>query len=321
MPATKSTSVAIVVFIICLLETSTISQANSLWKPESAQTTFAKEMARGDEYAESAAKLYSSSPGRAKTIAKYALRSYEKAIAAAPRQPEPYYRAAEIAYAYFLAPRTKYASNMSHKAVAYWHKFSQLSPLDPRATDLLFRRALVNTMMGTKAGYEAALRDYEALMTYSGHDSVGGAEFSLRLGNMAEIHMMLNQLGPAIRRYEQSLEHDKRISYGFGLAVALDRDGQVDKARYVMGKFVTANQLRSFQNDVRTGNSFFVPPGEVYYYYGLAYEVLGKPKQAIKNYSRYIQSGAHPQFQPRAQDNIRSLKQNATKTRRLRKRK
>ena len=55
------------------------------------------------------------------------------------------------------------------------------------------------------------------------------------------------------------------------------------------------------------GDTFFVPRGEEYYYFALAAEAFDHDEEAVEYWQRYIQSGAHPQFQPRARAHLAAL--------------
>ena len=300
--AAANTMLVVLISVLCQP-----TYASPLWEKREAFTNYEQELALGDRYALRAAQLFDISRRRARMLARYAVRAYTNASKLNASAAEPHYRAAELLYAYFVGPSTRQTKALTNQTLSHWNMFEKLAPTDPRATRLLFRRALVHTKKATKEGYQLALADYQKLLHRSDVSSDSKEATATRLGNMAEVHMMLGDLNSAILRYEQALQYDKRTSYGFGLAVALDRDGQVDRAREIMARFASANQLLIFEKETQTGNIFFVPAGEVYYYYGLAHETLGNPKRAIANYRRFITSSAHPLFQPRARDNIAAL--------------
>jgi hypothetical protein len=58
---------------------------------------------------------------------------------------------------------------------------------------------------------------------------------------------------------------------------------------------------------VMEGRTFFVPRGEEYYYFALAHEAFDENEEAIEYWEKYIQSGAHPEFQPRAKAHLATL--------------
>jgi hypothetical protein len=58
---------------------------------------------------------------------------------------------------------------------------------------------------------------------------------------------------------------------------------------------------------VLRGDTFFVPEGEKHYYFALSDEAFGFDEEAIDNWKRFIASGAHPQYQPRAKAHLEAL--------------
>ena len=293
---------------------ATAPAAESLWRGERGASQFGKEMTLANQLATQAAELHSTSRSQARGTASNAVDAYKKASALAPLDPEPHYRIAEVLYAHFLSPRTERTHTLAHLALKHWDTFAKLAPLDPRATEFLHRRSLVLTTLATPERYLAALKDYETLIT-RGH-AVGNYQAAHILGNMAELYMMRNELGSAIDHYQQALNYRKIMFHQIGYAVALDRDGQIDKARAVLN--ITPGQLNAFENDIKAGNGFFVPSGEGYYYYALANEVLGNANKAVVNYQRFIRSGAYPVYHPRARENIAALRRNTAKKRKPR---
>ena len=55
------------------------------------------------------------------------------------------------------------------------------------------------------------------------------------------------------------------------------------------------------------GDTFFVPKGEEQYYFALAAEAFDHDDDAVEYWQRYIASGAHPEFQPRAKAHLAEL--------------
>jgi hypothetical protein len=67
------------------------------------------------------------------------------------------------------------------------------------------------------------------------------------------------------------------------------------------------NERDTFHANVMRGRTFFVPEGEKYYYFALSDEAFGFDESAIDNWTKYIASGAHPEFQPRAKAHLQAL--------------
>lgn len=112
--------------------------------------------------------------------------------------------------------------------------------------------------------------------------------------------MMIGDLSRAIDTYRVALEALDRISTGYGLAVALDRDEQGELARDIVRRYGD-DGLRSMLHDTSV---FYVPSGERAYYIALGYDALGYWDKAAEYYRAFILSGAHPQYQPQAKENL-----------------
>lgn len=249
-------------------------------------------------------------------------RAYQNAIAARPDAAEPHYHLAELGYRRYLVesgsiPRgphgeaiLRFDRKVAKEVLHHWDEFERKAPLDPRITEhVLSERALVHTKMGTEEHYQKALDDYQVLLDRFGilHDAFK----PLVLYNAAEILMMLGRLDDAIGLYDRTLRRTTSREYVFSMAVALDRAGQGTRAREILSRYVLdENDLDAIVG--RDSTIFFVPTGELYYYLGIGWEVLGDPDQAMKFYDLFIRSGAHPRFQPRAREHLERLRKERT---------
>jgi tetratricopeptide (TPR) repeat protein len=261
-------------------------------------------MREADSLAEQAARASMRSPRRAQRLALEAVAAYERAIAADPDHAVAYYRAAEVIYAHFVRSDDAPDRELTQRAIAHWRRFVKLEPLDPRVLDVLIRRSLTHTKLVDFENLEQALEDYRDLLDLLDGRSSSHEAMATWLSNKAEILMMLGRVRESIELYERSLTYQDRALYGYGLAVALDRDGQRHKAREVMRGYATTDELR----DLTRPGVFFVPDGEIEYYLGLGHDALGNSEQALRHFERYLASGAHPQFQERAHANVRALR-------------
>ena len=286
---------------------------NFSWAPESDPSAFDIAMARGDRHAIRAAELMtiaSRNPGPSQSRqARYAAVAYAEAAKLEPDNPEPHYRAAEILHAHLLANRhgNFLDEALARRAIHHWDEFDRLAPGDPRARNFLFSRALTHTKLAESADLDRAIADYRRLARLSDPAQLPDPDASNRLANEAEVHMMRGDLDEAIPMYERALQLESSFSHAAGLAVALDRDRQGVKAREIMRAYASAGALRSYQTSINGGGTFYVPAAEVNYYFGLIFEVLGKPDQAITAYERFIVAGAHPRYHKRALENIADL--------------
>jgi len=112
--------------------------------------------------------------------------------------------------------------------------------------------------------------------------------------------MMLGKVDDAIEAYQVALDKGAGSLTAYGKAVALDRDERGTQAKeLIVGQGEQA--LNEFHKKVEIDHStFFVPRGEELYYFALAAEAFGQIDKSIDYWQKYILSGAHPEFQPRA---------------------
>jgi tetratricopeptide (TPR) repeat protein len=290
---------------------------------ETANDTYQRELREGDEHVQ----LATTRSGSLATIREHVQRgiqAYRNAATARPAAAEPYFRIGMVLYSFYLQncdSDVRYGhtkspladcsapdainTTIAEQAIAAWNTFEAKAPLDPRLSSgpgsILFVRALIHTKLATRPHLETAGRDYEAIIERSD----GKIEPST-WGNLAEIYMMLGRLDDSIDAYKEALRHGVRVATWYGLAVALDRDGRGALARDV----IVAQRLASyrlFRNDVESFDTFFVPRGEVFYYYALAEEAFGRIDEALDYWNHFIASGAHPQYQPRAREHVDAL--------------
>lgn len=303
------------------------SQANaSVWDraltsqaDENARELYDAKMLEGDT-ATMTSTVQSTSPQAKMDAVRRAEAAYRAAAAARPKDAEPYFRIGNLVYqSYFDCDQAMsvlcdeiYATNKRAEVVIEaWDEFEKRAPLDPRVGEILMRRALLNTKLvnglaSDRQHLVAAARDYRAALDRSDGISSGGNE--QLLGNLAETYMMLNQLDDSVATYLQVVAIGlARTSTIYGLAVALDRNGDTEQAmRRIQAQGEVG--LESFTIEFMRKSVFFVPAGESNYYFALANEAFGNDGPALEYWNRYLQSGAHPEFQPRARAHIEALR-------------
>jgi len=292
---------------------------------EASNEAYQRELREGDEHVVQATSR-SSSLIAIRDQVQRAIDSYRRAAAAQPSAAEPYFRIGMVLWSFYLQncdhdPRFGHTRSpladctapdainpaIAEQTIKAWDTFEARAPLDPRLSggfgSILFSRAIIHTKLATQPHLAAAARDYEAIVQRADGK---GEPLSLVWGNLAETYMMLGQLDDAIDAYKEALRSGARLSTWYGLAVALDRDGRGSIARDVMVSQGPGG-YRLFRADVDSHGTFFVPHGEVFYYYALAEESLGMIDEALDHWNKYITSGAHPQYQPRAREHIDAL--------------
>ncbi|MGN6103527.1 MAG: hypothetical protein ACTHU0_00240 [Kofleriaceae bacterium] len=257
-----------------------------------------------------------------------ALEAYRSAAATRPTAAEPHFRIAAVLYSFYLdncfdSPFFQRSplrdcdrpdlinAAVAKDTIAAWDAAEERAPLDPRFSagageNVLFSRALLHTKLNTRESLIAAARDYERYIERSdgSADNLDNA-----VSNLAETYMMLGRIEDAINAYREAAERRggaADISTLYGLAVALDRGDRFSTARRLIVQ-QGEQGYEAFRHKVDLGISFYVPQGEVYYYYALAAESLGYTERAIDYWREYIRSGAHPQYQPRAKEHIDAL--------------
>ena len=279
--------------------------------PKSAHAEYDVYMARGDQYAMEATQYATKAiqerfaPTRLEPLIQQAVAAYEGAIETRPDEPDPYYRAGLILDTFYGRTGT-FRPSVGVEVLRYWHELERLVPLDPRVTGILFQRAITHTRMATDEHLRLGIDDYETLMQRRDLNTLLPEAAGNQLNNLAEMYMMVGELGTAIPLYHRALAYWSDVSFAFGLAVALDRDEQGVKAREVMATYITS--FGSYLVELETERTFYVPDGEKFYYLGMAYEALGQYDEAIASFQAFIDSGAHPRFHARAKDDIADIR-------------
>jgi len=303
----------------------------SVWD-EAVETRVASEVDPDAEYEESmregdqATRLAASESSNSDTTAKLALkaaRAYERAAAARPTAAEPHWRAGMVLWRIFVdCDLVTSAACMgsggvdeqtARRIIGHFEKVSELSPLDPRLPTILFERALMRTRLATEDDLAHARDDYETLLATGSSLQLNGvpglisAPSGQIFGNLAETYMMLGDLDSAIVTYKEAVLIRNDTSMMYGLAIAYDRDEQGAKAKEIIAA-LGDDAFESWSAEVEQDNPFYVPEGEVFYYKGLINEALGHHKQAVVAWKRFLDSGAHPRYQPRARAHLDALK-------------
>lgn len=272
---------------------------------------------------------------KARQAAKRAIRYYDKALELRPEQPDLHFRCGQLTdiylYAYYEnnGPASLRDRAGAH-AVEHWDAFERLAPDDPRHTafvreaykswDLVgwdawaqdqyrpspyqFSRSIYYTKLGGTEAFEKAIDDYDFLLDISPRNNRTALWIAQLLTNSAEIHMALGNLEDAIERYREGLEYSNEALYKFGLSVALDRAGDKESALETMRKALDTDPK---MNALIKSNVFFIPKGDIHYYYGLAFEAEGKNTEALLHFRAYIDRIVDQRYIEHARDHIDRL--------------
>jgi tetratricopeptide (TPR) repeat protein len=301
--------------IVTILLAAAPAGAGETWSTEDAEQVrktddYDAAMAEGDDSALAAASGAANSAATLKLVNR-AARAYENAAKARPDLAEPHWRAANVLFGFLVDCDALFNAicvdhidpKLYRRILKHWHAVEELDPLDPRITGVLFDRAIMHTKLATEEDLRASIADYEALL-----ERVDvGQNLAITLGNLAESYMMIGDLEQSIETYRKAADVTSEIGPLYGLAVALDRDGQGVLARQIL-RDLGDGRYMAWVADVSSGSTFYVPDGEVFYYEALANEALGRTKEAARFWQAYLDSGAHPIYQGRARDNLKAVK-------------
>lgn len=250
-----------------------------------------------------------SSEALAQSLARKALDSYELAAKAAPTKEEPHYRAGEVLSAFMLDENISAPSALD-RAIKHWRQFEKKAPLDPRLLTVLDSRSIALTKRGGKKNLLAAVVDYDRQLDLIDQSSdARRVSIARLLSNRAELHMMLGDLQKSIDGYERALSFHLDTVYGYGLAVALDRDKQAVRARSIARTYAETDS-----SDALTRNgTFFVPPGERFYYIAIRAEGLKDYRAAVSAYKEFRRLLPNSPWAGQALANIKELAPRAAK--------
>jgi tetratricopeptide (TPR) repeat protein len=189
------------------------------------------------------------------------------------------------------------ASGRSRDAAREFERARRLAPTPVDEARVWFRIANERSRFGA---YDEALDAYSRALAFADPEPAA-------LSNSAELLMALGRLTEAIDRYREAVaieerERDRRshiqgLALGyFGLAVALDRDGRPAAASEAIGRALALDAGLSVLRLAEQGGGdlFFVPPGDVFYYLGLARQAQGRADDAAAAFRNYLRGATGP---------------------------
>jgi tetratricopeptide (TPR) repeat protein len=133
--------------------------------------------------------------------------------------------------------------------------------------------------------------------------------------------MALGRLPEAQDRYREAIrlegqtaagrEHDENLALAYyGLAVALDRDEQPGAAREAAARALELDGRMALIEPGRDDDAgiFFVPPGDVHYYRGVALMALGRAREAGDAFQRFAAEQPRSRWAARVAAHLATLK-------------
>src|SRR5262249_50466384 len=135
------------------------------------------------------------------------------------------------------------------------------------------------------AHFDHGIREYERFRSVDGNQ-LSGELLSATYSNEAELLMAVGPPAQTIPHHPTSIEGNPMDPRGyFGLAVALDRNGEWSKSAEAMTQ--ASEHGRGIER-LKDPTVFFVPSGDIHYYYGLFHQVRGEASLAAMEYRRFL---------------------------------
>lgn len=261
------------------------ARARSLWPRLEKSPRAVKAVSDGDRNLALARELtLAGETYEGKQYGELALKEYEDALSITPRDAEVHYRA-------FIAAR-HYADDWE-AVLRHVDGVRAADPMDPREMEITEEACHALAHLAARGGSGAAallergVREYDHWLALADEEDPFYAPLvAINYANAAELAMALGRLDEAIPLYLRAVDiQGMEALPRYGLAVALDRDGQEEKARMVMKQ---ALEMDSQMAQLHKPGVYFVPDGEIHYYEALAYQVAGKNAAAISSYQDFL---------------------------------
>jgi tetratricopeptide (TPR) repeat protein len=303
---------------LALIAASGVRVARAAWwgpsKAKLAQDdAFHKLVARGDAYLlearNTAVQKEPTLRAASERSARAAIEAYDRALAVR-EDPDVLYRVLR-ALSYLGDTPERW-----HGTIATFDRFRAAAPRDPRETMLIPELCSALSKVGDLAAFARAYEEYQTFRQRfdEAHPPSNLSTFST---NTAELTMALGpeRLADAIELYEIGIKYAQDRQEGFlarfGAAVAYDRAGQYGTAmEHVMVAFeIEAGPKWPSRPGppVMTllGDSvYFVPDGDVEFYFGLAYQVFGDAPSAAAHYREFLRRLPNSPYAARAREHL-----------------
>ncbi len=251
-------------------------------------------------------------------IADHAIELCQKAIVARPKDPLPHLVLSRALTIGDLQHPESCRPGACQRAV---DELKRARVLDVNGIEAQRIASELGIVLSRVGAYADALAEYDRALTLIESERRpnildDGGDKAVLYGNSAETLMALGRLGEAIDRYRlaeaaASPPDEEWQLAEWGLAVALDRDEQVEKARAAVAR---ALELNPNMSRLSQEGVFFEPAGDKFYYEALGHEVAGDRKEAAQAWRDYLAAQPTTRWARRARAHLEALKKAPTAT-------
>lgn len=191
---------------------------------------------------------------------------------------------------------TRWADPVTARTVL--ERARQLSPAgDDKDAALAFHLAFTRAVTGELEGSLVEYRRAEALTP--------AADSWLLYYDLGDTLMALGRLSEAIESYRRATRaRASEPMPHFALAVALDRDGQVERARVALSAGLARDPYLKI---LRSDRFVFLPPSDRQYYLALCHRAQGRPADARAALERFMSEVPDSPYVFRAREVLGSL--------------
>lgn len=206
------------------------------------------------------------------------------------------------------------AGEATKSAITEYEKARRLAPDGALGESIAANLGILESKLGD---FPRALVEYDRAIALHAGGRLGGSDdegAATLHGNSAETLMALGRLDEAIGRYRAAVDmaggsaRDRALGL-FGLAVALDRDEQLEKSREAIRQALALEQQLGMGplHLLEDRGVFFMPRGEEHYYAALGQLALGHDDVAAASLRRFLEEVPGSRYAARARARLAEL--------------
>jgi tetratricopeptide (TPR) repeat protein len=228
-----------------------------------------------------------------------AIAAFREAVALEPREPLAYWLLGDVLYA-----QRQWSECGDALATLLRLRPDFAVPGDTQGSRSVEMK--LGNCLSLAGRVEEAVPHYQHLLAAGGNIDVATVHW-----NLGDCYQFLGRLDEAIDQYNLGIAArtppDAMIHLALG--VAYDRDEQVSRSREAIGMALRLDGQLSRMTDREV---FYLPPEDIFYYYGLAHEVASEadpPRRAaaIAYFRRYLEKAGASPWAERARAHLRGL--------------